>query len=200
MKFRRRGFLLQNIKTKEQGQIEWIMGLFFLVILMLVMYTCLQMAAWSFTAEYLEDALAASNLASAVIDLEEYGKTRKVCLKDEQGAFEIYRETLRANLGLDEQWECKNKQIISGPVEIVAYILYNVEGQRVEIIRMNGRGEVMERREEPLGYAKAPDGTMVEGTGIYSELQFPVNGILGVSVEAHKGKLVDIAVEKEKGD
>ena len=200
MKLKRREFPLQSIRKKDSGQVEWVSGLFFLLVLATVMYTRLQIASWSSTAVYLEDALAASNLASALIDVEEYGRTHKVWISDEQRAFAIYREAVRANLGLDEQWKCMNEGLITGPVEIANYTIYNVDGQQVEVVRMGGEGEVLERRVSALGTVTAPDGSPVEYTGIYSELKFSVYGFPGMLVEARKGKLVDIVSGKGEED
>lgn len=33
---------------------------------------------------------------------------------------------------------------------------------------------------------------MIEETGVYSEIAYPVEGFLGTRVMAHKGKLVDV--------
>lgn len=196
MQLRKHEFLLRNIRQKDSGQVEWAAGLFFLLILAIVLYTRLQLASWSSTAVYMEDALAASNLASAIIDLEEYGRTHKVCIEDEKAALAIYKEALRTNLGLDEQWKCMNESLITGPVEIVNYTIYNVVGQQVESIRMGMNGDVLERRTDAVGTVSAPDGSMVEHTGIYSEIRFFVKGFPGMTVEARKGKLVDIVAKE----
>lgn len=192
MRLRKQGFLLPNIKRKDSGQVEWVTGLFFLLILAIVLFTRLQLASWSSTAVYMEDALAASNLASAVIDLEEYGRTHTVLIKDEQEAFAVYKDAIKVNLGLDEQWKCRNEGLITGPVEIVNYTIYNVNGKQVESIRMGGDGEILERDVNTIGAVSAPDGSPVEYTGIYSEISFSVRGFPGMTVEAQKGKLVDI--------
>lgn len=196
MKFKKQGFPLQKIRQTDSGQVEWVAGLFFLLILAIVLYTRLQLASWSSTAVYMEDALAASNLAAAVIDLEEYGRTHTVCIKDEKEAFAIYKDALRANLGLDEQWKCLNESLITGPVEIVNFTIYNVTGQQVESILMGMSGDVLERRSDAVGTVTAPDGSIVEHTGIYSEIKFSVKGFPGMMVEAGKGKLVDIVAEE----
>lgn len=197
MRLKRQGFPPPNIKQKDYGQVEWVTGLFFLLILAIVLYTRLQLASWSFTAVYMEDALAASNLASAVIDLEEYGKTHKVRVEDEQEALSVYKEAIRTNLGLDEQWKCRNEGLITGPVEIVNYTIYNVDGKKIESIRMGIDGDVLERKTGTVGMVKAPDGSPVEYTGIYSEIKFSVKGFPGMTVEAQKGKLVDIVGMEE---
>lgn len=192
MRLKRGVFPLQSIKRRDSGQVEWVTGLFLMLILMVALYSRLQMMSWHSTAVYMEDALAASNLASAVIDLEEYGRTHKIRIKNEREAFAVYQEALKANLGLDEQWTCRNKGLIEGTVIITNYTIYHVNGEKVESIRMGRTGDVLERREGRLGEVNAPDGTPVEHTGIYSEIQFMVKGVFGVTVKANKGKLADI--------
>ena len=52
--------------STESGQIGWSMGLWLLLFLGVLLSTCLQVDVYKATARYLEDALAASNLAAAV--------------------------------------------------------------------------------------------------------------------------------------
>lgn len=200
MNLKRREYPRLNIKMQDSGQIVWVQGLFFTLILAIVMYAQLQLAAWRSASVYLEDALAASNLASALIDIEEYGKTHKVLIRDEERVFEIYQEALKANLQLDDSWECTNKELLVGPVEIVDYIIYNVDGEAVETVRVGNDGQVIERRIGTKGSVSSPDGVVIEHTGIYSELRFAVTGFPGMVVEAGKGKLVDIVPQGGEED
>lgn len=189
---RQKNLRQKNLRQKDRGQVEWVTGLFFLLMLGILMCTWVQLASWRATADYLEDALAASNLASALIDVEEYGKTHKVCIRDASAAFSVYREAVRENLQLDEAWECSNQGLISGPVEIVDYVIYNVDGNQVEAVRVVGSGQPAERWCGERGNLRTPNGVPVEYTGVYSEICFSVEGFLGVTVEARKGKFVDI--------
>jgi hypothetical protein len=179
--------------------VEWVAGLFFLFVLGILAYTQVQLAAWQSTAAYLDDALAASNLASALVDVEEYGKTHKIRIADASAAYEIYVESVRDNLQLNEQWECVNKALIAGPVEIVDYIVYNVEEDKVEAIRVDREGRVKESWSGVRGRLKAPDETVVEHTGVYSEIRFAVEGFPGIRTFTDRGKLVDIVAEGESG-
>lgn len=192
---RREEFPLQNIKAKDRGQVEWAMGMYVVIVLGIMMYTQLQLAAWDATADYLEDALAASNLAAALIDVEEYGKSHRAFIGDASFVFDIYRDAVRENLQLNQSWECANQTLISGPVEITDFVIYNVDGDHVEATRLNVAGQVLEQWSGESGILKAPNGVSVEHTGIYSEIQFQVRGFLGICVDAHKGKLVDIVSE-----
>lgn len=186
---RRAGFPLPKID--DRGQAEWAAGLFMILFLAILLCGELQIEAYRASSQYLEDALAASNLASAVIDVEEYGISGLLQIKDPEHAFELYQEALKENLGLDEGWQSSNKGLISGSVKVEQYIVYNVRGKQVSVHVLTMDGE-MEDSTEILGELRAPNGILIESTGIYSEISFPVEGVLGVSVQAHKGKLVDI--------
>ncbi len=181
-----------RIESRE-GKLQWTAGLFYLLFLAVLLCGLLQEAGYRSTALYLEDALAASNLASAVLDIREYGISHTVRISDPAGAYELYLAALRENLNLDEAWECPNKSLISGPVTVEAYIVYNVKGGLVTASRVGTDGQ-WTRETNPVGSVCSPDGIPIEATGIYSEISFPVEGFLGLTVTAHKGKLADIVV------
>lgn len=174
---------------------EWTVGLFFLLFLGILLCTRLQIEGYRSTALYLEDALAASNLASAVIDIQEYGISHTLRIADPAAAYVLYEEALKENLSLDENWECSNRSLISGPVIVEEYIVYNVKDGLVTICHVGRNGQI---REETgvSGEVRSPDGILIESTSVYSEISFPVEGFLGIMVEARKGKLADIVVNE----
>ncbi len=190
---KRRGCLRRRIE-KRSGKAEWACGLFFLLFLTILLCAQLQLSLYRSSSMYLEDALAASNLASAVIDVEEYGISHRVRIRDPWEAYRLYLEAVRGNLNLDENWECPNKSLISGKVSVTDYIIYNVTGEDILVFHINEEGEAREALYR-AGEVKAPDGSRIEHTSIYSAISFPVEGFLGVSAKAHKGKLVDIVAD-----
>lgn len=179
------------LQSTESGQIGWTMGLWFLLFAGLLLCAFLQLEVFRSSSQYMEDALAASNLAAAVIDVEEYGISHGIRIDDPQEARRRYMTALKGNLKLDDKWECANKELISGPVTIENFTVYNVSGNDVEIYSFEEDGSV-KRTQGTLGRVTAPDGTAVEATGIYSEISYAVRGILGLEVKAHKGKLADV--------
>lgn len=170
------------------------MGLFWVLFLGIVLCVQLQVRTYRSASLYLEDALAASNLASAVIDLQEYGRTHTIRIADVQAAYELYRNAVHGNLQLNEQWEGNNKSLISGTVTVENYTIYNVKGEKVIVYSVDKTGQV-QSWEGVLGLVQAPTGRFVESTSVYSEISFPVEGIFGISVTAHKGKLVDVVAQ-----
>lgn len=199
MKSRREEYQRRKIKRrkgkegykKEKGQVAWAAGIFLLLFLGILLYLQLQIEAYRASAMYLEDALALSDLASAVIDVREYGIRHRVCIADPEEAYERYLEALQENLGLDEQFRTKDVGLISGEVQVLQYIIYNVTGEKVNVWRYTpDRG--VEEWQGVLGEVRAPSGQTIEYTGVYSEITYPVKGFLGIVTEARKGKLVDI--------
>lgn len=184
--------------SKSQGQIQWVMGLFFIVFFSVLLCAQLQLELYRSAAWYLEDALAASNLASAVIDIEEYGKSHKILIADYREAYERFCVAVQGNLHLDEQWQGNNKNLIAGTVTVEKYAVYNVNDEEVEVYVVNSRGEEI-LWEGALGAVSAPNGIPIESTSVYSEISFPVEGVFGSTVIAHKGKLVDIVKQEDDG-
>lgn len=180
------------LRSTERGQIGWVTGLWFLLFLWVLLCACLQMELFRASSRYMEDALAASNLAAAVIDVEEYGISHSLRIDSPEEAYLRYQWALKGNLGLNAEWECENREMISGPVGIEKFIVYNVIGGDVEAYSYDRSGPVS-CWSGSLGQETAPNGIQIEHTGIYSEISYRIKGLFGIEVTARKGKLVDVA-------
>ncbi len=188
MNFRKKGF--QRLST-EKGQIGWTVGPWFILFMGILLCACLQVEVFRNSSQYMEDALAASNLAAAVIDIQEYGISHRIRIDDPSAAFERYQAAIKGNLNLNGAWECEYRGLISGPVRIDVFTVYDVSGNDVEIYSYDGSGAVSRRR-GALGSVTAPNGAAVEATGIYSEISYVIDALFGIEVRAHKGKLADV--------
>lgn len=182
------------LKT-ESGKVEWAAGLFALLFLGIMLCAVLQTEMYRNSSDYLEDALALSNLASAVIDVEEYGISHQMVISDPWKAYERYREAVKGNLNLDENWQCPAGKLISGPVRIVNYTVYNVTDHDITVTGFDESGFAFQWKALP-GSVSAPNGIPIVSTSVYSEIAYRVDGFLGTSVEAYKGKLVDVVTNE----
>ena len=196
MSLRRKRSPRQNIDRvrklkRESGQVNWVMGLFLTLFLAVYLFASLQTERFRTAALYMEDALATSNLASALVDLEQYGIAHKILIGDPDRAYQIYRTALQNNLNLDASWTGRQEGVIQGRVTIENYTVYNVDGNKVWVYKFEPEGASV--REEALGVVRAPNGLLIENTSVYSEISFPVEVYRGLQVTARKGKLVDIA-------
>ena len=68
-------------EKKSVGQVDVVVGMFLVCMTVVVVLFGFRTQQYMLISDYVEDALAASNLASAVIDLEEYGKNHKIWIK-----------------------------------------------------------------------------------------------------------------------
>lgn len=197
MRWRKKRCLPQKINksvlcSKLEGQVDIVVGMFFLLLVMLVVLFGFRVTEYMLTSAYVEDALAASNLASAVIDLEEYGKSHVITIEDPQRAFLLYKEALCHNLHLDELMNTTNREVIAGKVCVLDYIVYNVSGESVTTFFLNENGQVTNTLTYKVGEVTTPDETVVESTTIYSRISFDVMGFGGQTYEATKEKSIDI--------
>lgn len=185
------------LQSTESGQIGWAVSLWFLLFLGVLLICSLQTEVYRSAAVRLEDTLAASNLAAAIIDLEEYGTTHQILIRSPEEAFARYKEAVKGNLGLNELWENSEIGWLQGPVTVERFIVYNVTKQGTTIYEMNEAGK-MSSGQKRTGTVAAPNGKTVEHTGIYSELSFQTSGLFEMAVKGHKGILVDIVRNEEE--
>lgn len=176
---------------KRNGSIGILFPVFCLLFLLSLMAYRFQLYSFDIIKADTEDALAASNLASAVIDVEEYGISHNLIIAVPDEAYAIYKDALKVNMGLDDTWCTVRETDITGPVTVVDYIIYNVRNNDVEI-HYYGQNRYSQTITGGLGTVTAPNGKVIESTSIYSKITFPVDGIWGVHVIAVKDKLVDI--------
>ncbi len=177
----------------SKGKIEMVAGMYLSVFLVLVFSMQIQLYILTVTGSMMEDALAASNLASAVIDVREYGISHTVQIASPDTAYLLYREALQQNLGLKDNWEHRNQILICGPITVRQYIIYNVKEKDIDIYSFGENGPNYSWTEYGgLGRVQTPDGILIESTSVYSQIEFNVKGILGMSVLARKEKTVDI--------
>lgn len=181
-----------RLKIKTEGKVDIIVGMMMFLILLIAILFAFRISQYMVTAAGVEDALAASNLASAVVDLEEYGKSNTIHIPDAEAAFGIFREALCYNLELDQYMNTSNKNFLTAPVEIKEYRIFNVVGEKVHILVLDGNGCLCKEECGSIGEVYTPDNILVETTTIYSRIGFWVEGLMGQQIYAEKEKSIDI--------
>lgn len=164
---------------------------FFLMVLMVALFQ-FRIYACMVAGACVEDALAASGLASALIDVEEYGRSHSLKIEDTRNAFRVYRDALQYNLALDEEGFSTREELLAGKVRIREYIVYNVSDREVYATVYDGEGNCLRQEKAPLGQIRTPDGILVEHTTIYSRVEFQVMGLMGGVIDGDKEKSVDV--------
>lgn len=180
----------RSIRSLAAG-IEPVWGMFFCLFLFALLMVQMELFRYHTSALYLEDALAASGLAAAVVDLEEYGISNEIRIRDKEDCYRKYEQALRENLGLNQQWESGNPQLIAGNVRIERFIIYNVSTQGSYCEERDRQGK-WRLQQAPAEGMYAPNGQLVEQTGVYGEVSYEVQGNWGIILRARKGALVDV--------
>lgn len=188
----RRKISRKQVIKKETASVDIVAGAMLFLILVLIIFFGFRMTQYMITAAGVEDALAASNLASAVIDLEEYGKSHEIYIEDVEKAFRMFREALICNLKLDDYLNTTNQNFLTGQVMIKEYRIYNVKNGQVEAWLLNGSGEVISCTWGKVGEITTPDHVYVESTTIYSKITYQVEGLAGQEFAGEKEKSIDI--------
>lgn len=176
-----------------------VIAMFLFLMALIVVLFQFKTYVYMVTGAYVEDALAASALASALIDVEEYGRSHNIRIADTQNAFWTYRDALYYNLALDEEGFSEKTELLTGKVRLERYIVYNVSDEEIQIASYDGEGNCLGLESAQPGMVQTPDGILVEHTTIYSRVSFQVTGLLGGIIDAGKEKSVDI-VRCESGE
>ena len=90
------------IIKKSKGELATFTMVYVLLFFTATVAFALQIRQYISLKTYTEDALAASNLASAVIDIQEYGVNHNLIIKDRAHADSIYHDALKLNMGLND--------------------------------------------------------------------------------------------------
>lgn len=179
------------------GQVDVVVSMFFFLTVLIVAMFQFKIYTVMTAGAYVEDALAASNLASALIDVREYGISHILRIGDTGEAFRVYRDALRFNLALDEEGYSARAELLTGRVCIREYIVYNVLDGEIQIDVYDGEGNCLRQEIARPGSVRTPDGIPVEHTTIYSRVSFQVMGLMGQVIDGEKEKSVDIVRYEE---
>lgn len=188
-----------NRLNKESGNLfNLVVPLGSIILLfVLILYVVTEKNIYS-ERDYVENGLAAATLSGAVADLNLYGSTGIIKIKDANKAYEDFVKSLKNNLNLDNNLYPIGKSLIISDVKIDSYIIYNVSNNDVEEINItNGVMTTIEHTSEK-GKLKSPRGDIINNSSIYSKISFTIGGFMNINYDkASKECLVDITDKEE---
>lgn len=180
------------MSDKSKGQVDIVVGMFLVLIVFIMVLFGFKTTQMMVVSAYVEDALAASNLASALIDLETYGKSHEIIIKEPESAFVLFREALCHNLRLDDSLQSTNGESVITDLWIPEYRVYNVSEDKVMVYIIDGNGIIQDQYNGKKGEIVTPDGVCVNSTTVYSKVFFEISGIGDQNIRAKKEKSIDI--------
>lgn len=186
--------MINRLYKKRRGEIATFMLVYLILFMLVIVAFALQIRQYLALKSDTEDALAASNLATAIVDIQEYGISHNLIIADTDHAYQIYQDALQINMNLADTWMDTTGRI-SGPVTVEQYVVYNVRGQDVEVHSYGPGVTYASVVTGGKGNLTAPNGKTIEATSIYSRISYRVAGYFGTDVPAVKDNLVDIVVQ-----
>ncbi len=199
-KFQSRSIRSRLQSSKKEGMIGLVISMFFLLmVLVLAVYLVYLLSIVQIGAT-VEDALVASELAGALIDIERFGKTDEIVIEDTDRSYAFFYESLKNNLRLDGMGNSSMEELNCGPVSVLDFRVYNVYGEEVSEIVYDGKGRKIGENLGRLGEMKTPDNKEIVSSTIYGKIGFYVKGMNSTVIYGEKEKTVDIArcIEEER--
>lgn len=178
---------------KKKGSIEMFISSIAFIIVALVVIMVVRLKVIKVTKNFIEDGLVASNLASATIDLKEYGTTNKIINNNFEKSFNDYTVALKENLNLDNNFKPKSNTLINSKIDIDNFTIYNVIGNDIVMTRREANGSIT-RQTYPNkgGVMTAPNGAVINSTMVYSRIGFELKGYLNDTHYVYKENSVDV--------
>lgn len=164
-------------KRKEgSGAIGYTL-LFFMAMIMVMMTIFMIQEAKLMTHQHdIDDALADAVLASLVADDNYYFDTIKdgtdgvLRFRDKKQSYKDYIECMNTAIGNTEGFYYN--------FQFSEFIMYEVENDKVTIVKYKGNSGVKTEATGTLGKVKTPEGKVVEHTGAYAKVQFDIKSMI----------------------
>lgn len=161
---------------KDRGIIEYSLSLIFLMICVLVILLTFSFRRSIIERSYLEDGLAASTLAAAIIDTDVYGESEELIISDTDRAYLTFKQTLKTNLGLDDSFMPISEAFMESQVNVLEFRIYNVKEGLVTETLYDEHGN---KQVQVLGaVTMTPNNKAIESTTVYSKIEFDVKGYM----------------------
>lgn len=181
-----------NLK-KRDGKIYYSLALFLIMFCALLVVFEIKMNKIKMLKNLAEDSIVASNLACLVIDIEKFGRTHDIHIKDVNEIYDIYCKVLKGNMKLEDSFTPVSEDIIKGEVKVHRFIIFNVSGSQIIKTEISeGKSQSVEIINGQVGIMTTPDGTLISNTTVYSKIGFWVRGFMGREHYVYKENSVDI--------
>lgn len=177
---------------KEKGKIEFFISSIALSITSLLVLMGLRIEVIKTTKSFIDDGLVASTLASATIDLKEFGTTNNIINSDFSKSYNDFTKTLKTNLNLDNSFIPKDDTLINSKVDVVDFIIYNVVGNDIYVLKKDEVGYSEQFYPNQKGIMKTPNDVLITSTTFYSKIGFSLRGYLEDTHYVYKDYCVDV--------
>lgn len=182
---------MKTTLKKEKGTAEYVLAFLGIIIILLLVLFAYQKRTIKIIKNTADDGLVASILASALIDIQEYGALHHIVITDPDPSYQIYLDAITDNLETPYF-----RGLILSDITVYDYIIYNVRGTDVEEIAFDQNG-LMQIRQHPgqAGSIRTPDDVLVTSTAVYGRIGYEIRGYISDTHYVYTEKTVDIVAD-----
>ena len=176
---------------RKEGKIEYIAAY------MIICFTGLLML-FSFSVKevrqneiIVKDGLDSACLAAALIDLEDYAKDRFIFIPNYEYNRQIFLDTLKENLNLNNDYTPKVKGLFD-KITVHEFIIYNIaDGELYTYTYSDGKIPIL-KTESYDKNKRTPNGKRIESSTVYADIGMIVTTFAGISKYVHVKSSVDV--------
>lgn len=178
--------------NKKRGGIEYLSALMLISLSGIILLYGISVKELKLHQQILRDGLDGACLAAALIDRNEYASTQQILIDDYYKVRSIFCETLKNNVGLNDEYEAKQESAIYDVINIEAFYVYNIKDGYLYTYTGKGEGDYDLKIDTFTGNEKTPDGTVIQSGTIYADIGVNISSYFGVSNYVHIESSVDV--------
>ncbi|GEM_PF-3255264 len=178
---------MERVKT---GGVEYLSAYMMITItgiIMLFSYSAREIRHYQSLAR---DSIDSACLSAALIDLDEYSKGRFIYISNCNKSFDVFLETLKSNMNLNNDFTPSGRSIYDRVV-VYDYTVFNIAEGTLTSCSFR-TGEPVYKSENYDKDETTPDGTPIVSSTIYADIGMNVKTLFGIERHVHVRTSVDV--------
>lgn len=158
-------------KKKKDGTGDFVFPMYMILFCVMLFSYCYYDQLLYYTKINVEDSIAASTLASACINLYDYGDFDNMSYEIINSCYDLFEKSFKENMKLDNNFMPKqdsfNATLIAQPIEVLEFSYYCIRNDIVYKTTKNGGINI---EKGYVGQVTTPNGNVISQTTIYVKI------------------------------
>lgn len=175
----------------KQGGIEFLSALMLISLSGIILLYGISVKELKQHQHIVRDGLDGACLAAALIDTDIYDKTKEIVIDDFYKVRNIFCDTLKNNLRLNDNYEPLTETVYD-KIIIEKFNVYSIKDGMLYVYEGQGDGEYHLEINSYAGNETTPDGTLIQSGTIYADIGMNIQSYFGVSQHVNVTSSVDV--------